>query len=385
MIGKLLLRQWHEPSPALRYAIPVVAVAGATLVTTSSLVSFGQTPPFLLAIVMSGLFGGRGPALFALVLSIPLGEAWVFVYPPHLIPGFTVVGLFVGWISGLQYETTKALRKSSDALREKVGELEQSNVALRAEMAAREKAEAELLRSRTELAHMNRVMQLGELGASIAHEITQPLATIKMNASVARRYLDATPPDPNETRQLLVSIQDSVQRAVDVLARIRALAKKSPIQTTQVDINATITNVLALVRSEIELNRITVRTELKGEALVVQGDPVQLQQVVLNLVMNAMDAMTASEPRELLLSTQQARDKVHVSVCDSGCGFEPGPADRLFDAFYTTKAAGMGMGLAICRSIIQSHGGQLSARDNAPRGAIFEFELPLQQAPAGGA
>jgi C4-dicarboxylate-specific signal transduction histidine kinase len=293
--------------------------------------------------------------------------------------------LIIGLISGLQYESMKALKRRGNELREKVDELERSNVALRTEMAAREKAEAELLRSRTELARMNRVMQLGELGASIAHEITQPLASIMAEASVARRCLDATPPDPNETRQSLVHIRDSAQRAVDVVARIRALAKKSPIQTTQVDINATITNVLALVRSEIELNRITVRTELKGAVSGVQGDPVQLQQVLLNLVMNAMDAMTASEPRDLLLSTKQACDKVHVLVCDSGCGFEPGTANRLFDAFYTTKAAGMGMGLAICRSIIHSHGGQLSARDNAPCGAIFEFELPLQQASADGA
>lgn len=147
---------------------------------------------------------------------------------------------------------------------------------------------------------------------------------------------------------------------------------------TEVDINATITSVLALVRSEIEFNRITVRTELQGELPPVEGDPVQLQQLVLNLVMNAMDAMKDSEARDLLLGTQQAGDKVSVSVCDFGCGLDHEATERLFDAFYTTKPAGMGMGLAICRSIVQSHGGQLAARGNAPRGAIFEFELPLR-------
>jgi two-component system, LuxR family, sensor kinase FixL len=230
--------------------------------------------------------------------------------------------------------------------------------------------------------HMNRIMTLGELGASIAHEIKQPLAVIKMEASVARRYLDATPHNPDEARESLMKIQKDVQRATDVIERIRALAKKSPIQTTQVNINTIITNVLALVKNECLRNRITVLTELEPDALLVQGDPVQLQQLVLNLVMNAMDAMTSSELRDLLLRTQCASDMARVSVCDSGTGFDPEAADRLFDAFYTTKTSGMGMGLAICRSIIQSHGGKLSARANAPRGAIFEFELPLREASA---
>lgn len=365
---------------ALRYGMPVVAVAVATLITTSSLVSFGQTPPFLLAILVSGLFGGTGPALLAVLLSIPAGTV-VFVYPPQLLAGFTVVALIIGWLSGLQHEATQALKRTSNELREKADELERSNATLHAEIAAREQAQAELLRSHTELAHMNRVMTLGELAASIAHEINQPLAAIMTDAAAARRWLNSTPPHPNKTLQSLAGITNDAQRAADVIARIRMLAKKSSIQTTQVDINEAITNVLALTRSELGLNRITVRTELEGELPAVEGDPVQLQQLVLNLVMNAMDAMTGGEPRDLLLSTRHAGDKVRVSVCDSGCGLDPRAAERLFDAFYTTKPAGMGMGLAICRSIIQSHGGQLSARGNAPRGAIFEFELPLWPAP----
>ena len=168
-----------------------------------------------------------------------------------------------------------------------------------------------------------------------------------------------------------------------MIERIRALAKKSPIQAAQVDINTLIENVLALVKNECSLNRISVSTELERDVLLVEGDPVQLQQVVLNLVMNAVDAMISSESRNLLVRTQRACDMARVSVCDSGPGFDPAAADRLFDAFYTTKTSGMGMGLAICRSIIQSHGGKLSARPNAPRGAIFEFELSLKEASAG--
>jgi C4-dicarboxylate-specific signal transduction histidine kinase len=222
-------------------------------------------------------------------------------------------------------------------------------------------------------------MTLGELAASIAHEINQPLGAIIVQAATAMRCLDATPSDPNETRQSLAGIANNARRAADVIARIRALAKKASIQVTQVDINEAITNVLALVRSELRLNRITVRVELESELLAIEGDPVQLQQLVLNLVMNAMDAMTGRETRDLLLSSRHLGDKVRVSVCDSGCGLDPCAAERLFDAFYTTKPAGMGMGLAICQSIIQSHGGQLSARCNVPRGAIFEFELPVRQ------
>ena len=377
MIGLLFLRRWRELSAALRYGLPVVAVGAATLVTTSSWVRYGQTPPFLLAVVLSGLYGGRWPALLAVVLSIPAGTL-VFVYPPHLLTGFAVIGTVIAWLSGLQHETAESLKRAAIELREQLDQLQKSNAALHAEIVARKEAEEELRRSRTQLAHMNRVLQLGELAASIAHEVNQPLAAVMTDAGAATRWLDARPPDPNETRKALARIQDSTTRAADVIARIRTLAKKSPLQMTRIDLNETITSVLALGGSEIERNRIQVCTELQGDLPAVEGDRVQLQQVVLNLVMNAMDAMTGSEPRHLVISTRQVGDKVRVSVCDSGSGLDCAAAERLFDPFYTTKPEGMGMGLAICRSIIRSHGGQLSARGNVPRGAIFEFELPIQ-------
>ncbi|MBV8521995.1 MAG: hypothetical protein JOY71_07700 [Acetobacteraceae bacterium] len=351
------------------------------MIKTSSLGRYGQTPPLLLAVVLSGLYGGRWPALLALVLSIPV-VTLVFVAPPHPLPGFAVIGTIIAWLSGMQHETAESLRGTAIALREKLDQLEKSNAALHAEIAARKEAEDELRRSRAELAHMNRVLQLGELAASIAHEVNQPHAAVMTDAGAATRWLNATPPNPTETRKALARIQDSTARAADVIARIRTLAKKSPLQMTRVDINETITSVLALARSEIERNRILVRMELQGDLPAVEGDRVQLQQVVLNLVMNAMDAMVGSQPRDLVISTRQAGDKLRVSVSDSGCGLDVAAVERLFDPFYTTKPEGMGMGLAICRSIILSHGGELSARGNAPHGAIFEFELPSEQAPA---
>ena len=278
-------------------------------------------------------------------------------------------------------ELERRVTERTAELEQRTRELERLNAALHAEIRARERAEAELIQSRAELAHMNRVMTLGELAASIAHEIGQPLAAITTYASAATRWLDATPPDLKEAQQSLARIRDSVQRAADVTARIRMLAKKSPIQTMQVDINETVASVLGLIQREIDRNRITIRSELEDAVPAVQGDPVQLQQLVLNLLMNAIDAMADSEARDLFLRTRYTDDKVRVSVFDSGCGLEPGATERLFDAFYTTKPGGMGMGLAICRSIIRSHDGQLSARGNEPCGAVFEFELPLRKTP----
>lgn len=166
--------------------------------------------------------------MLGVVLSIPPAST-VFVYPPHLLPVFSVVALVIGWVSGLQYENAKALRRSSNELREKVTELERSNIALRAEIVAREQAEGEVLRSRAELAHMNRVMQLGELAASIVHEIKQPLGAIMNYAAAATRWLGATPPDLNEARDSMANIENSARRAAEVIDRIRMLAKKSSI------------------------------------------------------------------------------------------------------------------------------------------------------------
>jgi PAS domain S-box-containing protein len=243
------------------------------------------------------------------------------------------------------------------------------------------KAEEELSRLRTELAHVNRVMTLGELTASIAHEINQPLTAVITDASAAVRWLNGQSPNLNEAREALARIQKNGNRAADVIQHIRGLARKSPVQMSEVDLNEVIQNVITVTSNEIKLNRIALRTELAADLPAIRADRVQLQQVVLNLIMNAIEAMGGCEPRELMVySGQKAPQNVLVSIFDSGPGFDSQNVDCLFEPFYTTKAEGMGMGLAICRSILETHGGRLSARANEPRGAVFEVELPIEEA-----
>jgi signal transduction histidine kinase len=234
---------------------------------------------------------------------------------------------------------------------------------------------------RAALAHATRVTTLGELTASIAHEINQPLAAVVTNASASRRWLAAQPPNLAEAREALDRIVREGNRASDIITRIRALLNKSAAPTQRLSINETILEVMALTRSELNTNRIVLKLELSDDLPPVSGDRVQLQQVILNLVVNAIEAIRGhgAERRELLVGSRwDAAKGVLVTVADSGPGLDPAGVDRLFDAFYTTKQDGMGMGLAISRSIVEAHGGRLSATPNSPNGAIFHFALPAE-------
>jgi len=231
-----------------------------------------------------------------------------------------------------------------------------------------------------ELAHLARVASLGELTASIAHEVIQPIAAARINAASGLRFLSMNPPDLKEVRQSLEGVVRDADRAGEVVSRIRALIRKAPFQKDRVAIDDAILEVVALTRGEAVKNRVSVRTQLAEGLPPVEGERVQLQQVILNLIMNAIEAMSGQNeaPRELLLSTETAEpDEVLVVVGDSGPGLPPAALERLFDAFYTTKPNGMGMGLSICRSIIKAHGGRLWATANSPRGAVFQFTLPI--------
>jgi signal transduction histidine kinase len=230
-----------------------------------------------------------------------------------------------------------------------------------------------------ELAQANRVATMGQLTASIAHEIMQPIAAAVTNAHAASRWLGTEPPDLEEVRQLLESIVKNGNRAGGVIGRIRDLVKKAPPHTASLAINEVILEVIALTRGEAVKNRVAVHTQLAEDVPLVQGDRVQLQQVLVNLIVNAVEAMRSLDEgaRELLISTANAGpDGVLVAVQDSGPGLAPASRDRLFEAFYTTKPDSLGMGLKICRSIIDAHGGRLWAAASVPRGAIFQFTLP---------
>jgi PAS domain S-box-containing protein len=231
----------------------------------------------------------------------------------------------------------------------------------------------------SDIAHMNRLSMMGELAASLAHEIAQPIATARNNARASMNFLDRSPPDLGQVREALTCVVDDADRAGDILDRIRDHIKKAPPRKERVDLNQAITDVIALAQGAILKNCVSIQTRLTEGLSDVQADRVQLQQVVLNLILNAVEALGSIEEgvRELSITTKQHEAAgVLVTVHDSGPGIDPEHLDRVFDAFYTTKSSGVGMGLSICRSIIDAHGGRLWADVNTPRGAVFRFTLP---------
>jgi PAS domain S-box-containing protein len=230
----------------------------------------------------------------------------------------------------------------------------------------------------TDLAHLNRLSIMGELTASLAHEILHPIATARNNARAGMRFLEMNPPNLNEVREALACVVRDADRGKDIVSRIRDHIKKSPPREEPVDLNEAINEVIVMVRNATDRNRVSVRTSLMEQMACVRGDRVQLQQVVLNLILNAVEAMTSVEEgeRELLISTESQGSAIVVAVRDTGPGVDPEHLDRIFKPFYTTKASGIGMGLSICRSIVDAHGGQLRAEANQSRGTVFHFTLP---------
>ena len=220
---------------------------------------------------------------------------------------------------------------------------------------------------------------LGELTASIAHEVNQPLSAVATNAEACLRWLDRATPDLDAARRSVEWIVNDNNRASAVIQRVRTLAKKAEIEKVPLDINDLVREVVALVQRELTSHQVSLRMELGPALPMILGDRVQLQQVIINLMMNGIEAMQSvtDRPRELVIrSRQDEKQLVLASVTDCGVGISAANADRLFDAFFTTKSTGMGMGLSICRSIMEAHGGRLWAAANIPHGATFQFTLP---------
>jgi PAS domain S-box-containing protein len=246
----------------------------------------------------------------------------------------------------------------------------------------RRRAEEALHAMQAELAHANRVTTMGELSASIAHEVNQPIAATVTNAQAALRWLRAHPPDLDEVRASLSRIVEDGNRAGNVIGGIRAFINKVPPRKDRFDLNEAILEMIALTRSEMLKHGISLQTELAPGLPRVEGDRTQLQQVIMNLVVNAIEAMGGIDEgtREFRIGTERAAaGGVLVTARDSGPGLDPENVERVFTAFYTTKPKGMGMGLAICRSMVEAHGGRMWASANEPRGAVFQFTLPLQR------
>jgi C4-dicarboxylate-specific signal transduction histidine kinase len=384
-------RPWHS---AAQFLLGSVAVALLTFVCFRLQVRPGIAALlYLIVVVLLSATDAFVPSVFVSIIAVLCLD--YFFIPPILSLGVgnpldivaLVAFLGVAWlITRLMYlrrRAEEALEKANSELETKVqqrtAELARANDGLRAEMRERQRAEEALQKSQAELAHVTRVMTLGELMASLAHEVNQPLAAVVTNAQACLRWLALEPPRPDEARAAVERIVRDSNRASEVIQRIRALVKKSEPQMAALDINDVIREAISLEQREMLSRQVSLRTELASALPPVLGDRVQLQQVVINLVMNALEAMApvTDRPRDLLIRSQRDdSNEVIVAVTDSGMGIDSENAERLFNAFFTTKPTGMGMGLSICRSIIATHGGRLWASPNADHGSTFQFTLP---------
>ena len=352
---------------ALLYLAVVVLLSGTDAFIPSVIVS-------VIAVLCLDYF--FIPPIFSLELNNPLD--------------LVALVAFLGTASLITYQMSQrkqaeeALQKLADELelkvQERTAELATANDELRGEIAERQRAEEALQKAQGELAHVTRVMTLGELTSSIAHEVNQPLAAVVTNGQAALRWLALEIPRLDEVRAAVERVVRDGNRASEVIQRIRALAKKNPTLMVSVDINDVIREAILLVQREVSSRGALLRTELASALPAVLGDRIQLQQVVVNLVINGVDAMASitDRPREIVIQSQPHETReVLVAVRDSGIGLDAESADRLFNAFFTTKASGMGMGLSISRSIIMAHGGRLWASPNADHGAAFQFTVPI--------
>jgi C4-dicarboxylate-specific signal transduction histidine kinase len=382
---------WPKPLGIWSYGIAVLSVAAALIISRLPAVHLQDAPVslFLCAVLLSAWFGGIGPGLLATALSA-LAFNYYFLPPIHSlgpkpdeIPRlviFTVSALFVGSLSAAERSAIESLRRTRDDLRKTVQELQSTNEALQAESLERKHAEEARREAQAELARVSRVTTMGELTASLAHEVNQPIAAAVTNANTCLRWLTRDQPDLEEAREAASRIVKDATRAAGIISRVRLLFKKSTPQRELVDVNEAIREMIVLLRSEASRYNITVRMELAADLPRTMGDRVQLQQVLMNLIVNSIDAMKEVDgARELAVKSQRTeKEEVLVSVSDTGVGLPPEQTEQIFNAFFTTKPHGTGMGLRISRSIVESHGGRLWAADNSPRGASFHFALPTK-------
>ena len=384
-------RFWRS---ATQFLLGSVAIALLTFVCFRLQVRAGIAAlAYLIVVVLLSATDAFVPSVFVSIIAV-LCLNYFFI-PPILslrvgnpldilaLVAFLGISWLITRLMSQRKRAEKALEQANSELEAKVqqrtAELARANDDLRGEMVERQRAQEALQKSQAELAHVSRVMTLGELMASIAHEVNQPLAAVVTNSQACLRWLALETPRLDEARAAVERIARDGNRASEVIQRIRALAKKTEPQMVALDINDVIREAISLEQREMLSQRVSLRTELASALPPVLGDRVQLQQVVINLVMNALEAMApvTDRPRDMLIRSQQDdANEVLVAVQDSGIGIDAENAERLFNAFFTTKPSGMGMGLSISRSIIAAHGGRLWASPNADHGATFQFTLP---------
>jgi C4-dicarboxylate-specific signal transduction histidine kinase len=316
---------------------------------------------FLLAVTASSLFGGLGPGLLSVGLS-NLAFNYFFLQrtlAPAVGPGI--------YLRSAVFLAATLLITGLMELKRRVEE-------------SRNRAEGALRQAQADLARVSRVTTMGELTASLAHEVNQPIAAAVTDANTCLRWLTRDHPDVEEAREAASRVVKDAIRAAEIINRVGLLFRKGDLQQDLVDINEVIGEMLVLLRSEATRYSISIRTELAGDLSQIMGDRVQLQQVLMNLMINGIDAMKEVDgTRELLITSRRTEnEQLMVSVSDTGMGLPGQQADQIFEAFFTTKPHGTGMGLRISRSIVESHGGRLWAVESPPRGASFSFTLPTQ-------
>jgi C4-dicarboxylate-specific signal transduction histidine kinase len=349
------LREWSKGSAA-PFVFGCIALVLLTLIGKLFHAQHGAAALlYLSAVVVTALWGRFVPALLVLILAI-LGLTYVFpseFWAFQILGGTTDVVALITFVA-LAFLVTRLITRTR-----------------RAAEASRQ--------AQADLAHASRVMTMGELTTSIAHEVNQPLAGIVTNAGACLRWLAGDPPNLEEAREAARRIIRDGNRASEVIARIRALARKAETEKQPMDLNEAVEEVLALTEGEVRRNGVLLRRERAADLPPVLGDRVQLQQVVLNLVMNGIEAMSTTRDRPRLLKVKTQRvdgDHACVTVQDSGVGLAPNDAEHIFEAFYSTKRSGMGMGLSISRSIVENHGGRLYALPSDGTGATFQFTVP---------
>jgi C4-dicarboxylate-specific signal transduction histidine kinase len=344
--------------------------------------------------MLTSWYGGLWPGVFAGVVSV-LALDYYFIPPLYALGigtedvadliAFVATALFISWLNGGQRRAKESIRQARDKLdervRERTSDLKKANDQLQLEIAEREAAESRLLAAQAEIARISRITTIGELAASIAHELNQPLGSIVMSGDACLRWLEANPPNLDELHQAVEAIIRDGTRASNVLVRTRKLIRRGEQLRERLDINQVIREVLSLLEDRFRRDGISLRAEIPESLPPAMVDRVLLQQVVLNLLLNAMDAMRPihDRPKLLRIRTEQSSGNILVLVQDSGLGLDPDHLSRIFEAFYTTKVEGIGMGLTISRSIVESHGGRLWAVANDGPGSSFYFTLPIEK------
>lgn len=375
-------------------AVSLVAAALASTLLLRGLFPYPFLYLFFPAVMASAWIGGTAVGLFAVFLST-IGVAYFFVPPFYSFSinatdsayfgAFIVCALVASWVSASKKKSEEALTEARDQLEfrvsERTTELRKSNEELRRSIGEHRKAQQALMKTQAELSHLSRVFTMGELTSSIAHEVNQPLTAVVTHGHACVEWLSASPPELEEARQSAERIIQDGTRAGKVLGHIRSLFRKEAPARDWLNMNDVIQELTVFLRGEALDHRLALRTDLAVDLPRVRGDRVQLQQVVLNLIMNAMDAMRGAPGpgKEIWLrSRREDSAGIRIVVEDSGVGLSAEIAEKIFHPFFTTKDQGIGMGLSISRSIVESHAGRLWAAPGPSGGAVFQFTIPIE-------